>query len=244
MSDDNTKEIVPVEDTFIEVKDKVVEAFINNSIDDYSNLELKQESKDNLAKLLTGARAGIVALSPLTCRGPGVCPFRKKCPIYQAEGTKGKYPVEKQCIVEASYVRNKYLEYLSQFDMTEESVAPSPTLRALISKLSELDLYDIRLSLILSGITGEHDGSLLISQNIGAIPETEEIITQLQEHPAWKIKERIQKQRMEILDAMEATPKAKTRHDSILKISNAANYMQKQRALLEALDELSKEEKV
>jgi hypothetical protein len=238
MADDN--KIAPLED-FPIIKDKVAEEFLGSSIDNYSDLELKEETKECLSRLLTGAKAGVVALSPLVCRGPAQCPFRRKCPIYQAEGVNGKYPVERQCIVEASYIRDKYLEYLNQFEFNENEVANSPTIRALVSKLSELDMYDIRLSLILAGATG-HDGSLLIEQNIGAIPDTEEIITQLQEHPACKIKERIQKQRMEILDVMEATPKAKTRHDSILKISNNANYMQRQKALLEALDELSKKD--
>jgi hypothetical protein len=119
--------------------------------------------------------------------------------------------------------------------MNEVEVENSPTKRSLLSKLVELDIYDFRSSLILAGVFPNTDGSLLFSQTI-AINQEGENIDQIQEHPAWKVKSQIQKQRMDLLDALAITPKREIWRRAALKQKQDDNYLTIGRKLQEKLD--------
>lgn len=212
-------------------------------VDDYGDILLDEGTQARLSSLLDSSQVGLVSITPLICQGPSSCPFKVRCPIYQEHGTGGKYPLHRQCVVELNLARRKFVEYAQEFNI-EDALKTSPTLRAQISKLAELDVYDYRTDLVLAGVAGESDGTLLIDQTIGFDKETHEEIKQKQEHPAWKIKDRIHRQRMEILDCLVATPRRKVWEKVSMKQATQDNVFQKQvqvleqvNHLLEALDE-------
>jgi len=204
--------------------------------DDYTDLKLSDAARQRLAKTLISASAGLVSFTPLVCTGPGGCPFINRCPIFLEDGQAGSYPLKKQCIVEMNLARDKFFSYVEEFNLSGK-VEESPTLRSQISKLVDFDLYEYRVKLVLAGVTDNSDGSLLLEQTIAMSKEGDEII-QLQEHPAWKILERIQKQRMELLDALGATIKRQAWISATLKKKDDESVLAKQRKLLERIDTL------
>jgi hypothetical protein len=224
MTDDDNTAIVSVE-----------LSSVPETIDDYSKFEYSPGAKSYLSAIIGATSIGLVSVTPLVCKGSQDCPFSKRCPIWMADGDSGNYPVGKQCVVELNLAREKFAAYVQEFDL-EDAVKTSPTLRAQISKLAELDVLDYRASLILAGVTGDSDGSLLIEQVVAVDRSKEgEIseICQLQEHPAWRVKERIQKQRSELLDMLCATPRRKIWADVALKRAERDNIFEKQMELLE-----------
>lgn len=206
-------------------------------VDNYDDIQLDEKIQARLSSLLDSSQVGLVSIAPLICQGPSSCPFKVRCPIYQESGNGGSYPLHRQCIVEVNLARRKFVEYAQEFNI-EDVVRTSPTLRAQISKLAELDVYDYRIDLVLAGVAGDSDGTLLIDQTIGFDKETNEQIQQKQEHPAWKIKDRIHRQRMEILDCLVATPRRKIWQQVSLKQASQDNVFQKQVQLLEEVNRL------
>lgn len=174
-------------------------------VDDYSDLTLSENAEENLSRIISNARAGMVTAAPLICKGPTNCVFKSRCPIYLADGEQSQYPLNKQCIVEAGLVNQKYYDYIEQFQIKHD-LRTDPSTRSLISSLVSIDLWEYRINLILAGVGGESDGSLLIRQLIN-ITEVGEEIEQLAEHPAWKIRVMLERMRENILDSLIATPK-------------------------------------
>ena len=207
-----------------------------SAVDDYSDIKLSSAAMNRLARTLISAKAGLVSMAPLICRGPSGCPFFARCPIYMEDGIGGTYPLDRQCIVELNFARDRFADYIQEFDVAD-AVKTSPTLRSQVSKLAEFDLYEYRVNLVLAGISGDSTGNLLLQQAVGQ-DKTGEPIEQLQEHPAWRIKERIQKQRMELLDAMGATIKRRVAIEVATKKVDSENLLSKQRELLERIDSL------
>lgn len=208
---------------------------LSEPIDDYSDLVLSKKARDHLFRSLLNMKAGLVTISPLDCRGRTKCPFIDKCPIYIADGSKGQYPIGKQCIVEGSFIRDRFREYIEELEEKSTDVENSPTVRSLVSKLVELDLKDYRANLILAGVAGDSDGTLLIDQNIG-VTDSGDSITQKQEHPIVKIMAQTQKQRMEILDTLALTPKREIWKRGLLKQRQEEDYVSQGRKILESLE--------
>jgi hypothetical protein len=207
-------------------------------LDDYSGVEISPAARGRLERTILAGRLGGVYLSPMICRGGNQCPFVERCPIGVEDGLGGNFPVGKQCIVEVNLINNRFVEYIEELDI-EGEIERSPTLRSLVSKLVELDIEDYRLSLTLSGLAHDSDGTLLLKQvtmvnNVGDEVET------LAEHPAWRMKERIQKQRMEILDAIVATPKRKAMVTALTKGALTENAVSRTFDLLEKVSRIER----
>jgi hypothetical protein len=208
-----------------------------NMVDDYSNIKLSAETQRHLSNLILNSKAGLVTLAPLICHGPGSCPFISRCPIFKAHGNTGQYPLQKQCIVEVSQARDKYIDYIEEFEFNEEEVENSPTIRSLISKMVECDLLDIRLSYVLAGVGNMSDGSLTLEQTIALTKDGDEV-KQLQEHPAFKMRDRIFKQRMELQKALLATPRDKVWKKATLRQHDNKDYLSSNRELQQKLEML------
>lgn len=212
------------------------DAYTFSPVDDYLDLEVSMstEARNRLEKIIHSARTGLVSIAPLICKGND-CPFIQRCPLFLESGAQAPFPTGRQCLVEVGIARQWFHEYAAQHG---EQAVRSPTTRSLLSKLAELDTYEWRVSNVLAGVAGESDGTLLIDQTIAYDEQTNAQITQKQEHPAWKIKERIQKQRMEILDALAITPKRQIWADATLKRATNDNSFTKTMKTLERIDHL------
>lgn len=202
-------------------------------VDDYSDVQLSEGARNRLSNILLSSRAGLVSSAPLICRGFTQCPFISRCPIYAADGQQGTYPLDRQCIVELNLVQDRFMAYAEELDV-HGKVSNSMTYRSQISALVDLDLREFRCNMILAGVGGMSDGTLLHEQTI-ALNEDGEEISQLQDHPAWKILVRIRKDRMELLDAMGLTIKRDAMIRAALHQKEADNFLTRSIELLERI---------
>ncbi len=220
------KEIVPA----------LQEVGIFSPVDDYSDIVLSDDAKHRLANLLVSSRAALVSSAPLICHGTNGCPFISRCPINQADGDSAIYPLNRQCIVELNFVQDRFMAYVEELD-SQGKVSNSLTYRSQISALVDLDLREFRINMVLSGVGGYSDGTLLYEQTI-ALNEAGEEVNQLQDHPAWKILVRIRKDRMDLLDAMGLTVKRDSMIRAALHQKEADNFLTRSIELLERIANL------
>jgi len=190
--------------------------YLSETPDDYSGFQMSEKVLERLDRTVSSAQVGLVSASALICKGPAICPFRTRCPIYLVEGEGGNYPSGRQCVVEINLAQRRFNEYVDEFNLRGQ-VEKSPTMRSLISELVDLDIQEYRINIILSGATGDSDGTYLMEQVFGSNPKTGDDIEQVQEHPILKEKDRVHKKRMEILKALAATPRDKVWIASVLK---------------------------
>jgi hypothetical protein len=205
-------------------------------VDNYSDIQLSTGAKDRLARILTSSRAGLVSSSPLVCRGVGECPFISRCPIYTADGSDAVYPIGKQCIVELNFVNDRFMAYAEELDQ-QGKVSSSMTYRSQVSALVDLDLREFRTNMILAGVGGFSDGTMLHEQTI-AVDEDGNEVKQLQEHPAWKNLVRIRKMRDELLDSMGLTVKRDAMIKAALHQKEADNFLTRSIELIERISNL------
>lgn len=205
-------------------------------VDDYSNLSLSAGAQEALTNILNSSRAGLVSSSILICKGSDQCPFISRCPIHTADGSRATYPISKQCIVELNLVNDRFTSYVEELDQ-QGKVSSSMTYRSQISALVDLDLREFRISMILAGVGDLSDGTMLHEQTI-AVSDDGDPITQLQDHPAWKILTRIRKDRMELLDAMGLTVKRDAMIRAALHQKEADNFLTRSIELLERITNL------
>lgn len=206
------------------------------SPDSYSDISLSESARRRLGDILISSRAGLVSSSILICAGPAECKFKSRCPIYMEDGASAIYPLNRQCIVELNFVQDRYLGYMDELD-SGGKVANSMTYRSQISALVDLDLREFRTSMILAGVGGISDGTLLYEQTI-ALNEDGEEVKQLQEHPAWRNLVKIRRDRMELLDAMGLTVKRDAMIKAALHQKEADNFLTRSIELLERITDL------
>jgi hypothetical protein len=152
------------------------------------------------------------------------------------DGNSGTYPSGKQCIVEMNLVQDRFLSYAEELGGFEK-ISNSMTYRSQVSALVDLDLREFRTNMVLAGVGNLSDGTLLLEQTIAVNDDGEEI-TQLQEHPAWKVLTRIRKERMELLDAMGLTVKRDAMIRAALKKKDNENHLTYTQQLIEKISDL------
>lgn len=187
----------------------------------YQDLNIDMETAVRMKNHLISMKHGTYAAVPLICSGPEKCPILSHC--YFAKRSKitgeidmemSQFPMLRPCPVEASIMQLKIKQYLSQF--LGQDVQVTPTTMGLITKLAEIDIYEIRCDMILSTGDKTGQGQDLLIQTVEAIKEsTGEVIYGVKEHPILPIKERLTKQRDKILNQLLATPEAKLKAKSV-----------------------------
>lgn len=210
---------------------------LDQPVDDYSNFKMSRGAREHLFRSLLNMKAGLVTISPLYCKGKTKCPFIDRCPIYIDNKGAAEYPINKQCIVEGSFIRDRFKEYIEELEEKGTEVENSQTVRSLVSKLVELDLRDYRANLILAGVAGDSDGTMLLEQTM--VNEKGIEVTQTMEHPIVKIMAQTQRQRMEILDTLAITPKREIWKRIGLKQRQEEDFVSQGRKMLDMLESLT-----
>ena len=236
--------MVELEDGTME-KSKMFEIF-KIPLDDYPDITLNTAEMRRFRMQVMKMRTGIQAMVPILCPGPGKCPFRNRCPFVDKtnclangnidfEHQKAKFPLARQCPIERDFIVYKQMDYINEYGVDIQS----PSELGLVNKLAELDVYDYRLTLVLSHGDTDADGPLLMKEQVTGIAHNGEEITRLEEHPAWALKEKIHKQRMEILAALVGTRKEKYKKEAALKQRDFADPSTLQSTLRKKLDGLN-----
>ncbi len=219
-------------------------------LDDYSDIKLTQSEMRRVRWHGEKLKYGFQAMAPCICLGPVRCPFHLRCPLVDRSIRKvnneidftgqdiKKFPLARICPIESDFLTWKRQAYMDEFEIDIES----PTELGLINKLAELDLYEYRTKLVLAH--GDKDGEgidLMKEQVTGATIQGNEI-KRLEEHPAFTLKDKLHKQRMDILNALVGTRKEKYKREAALKqrdIKDPSSVQSDLRARLERLDNTS-----
>jgi hypothetical protein len=128
------------------------------------------------------------------------------------------------------------MAYAEELDQ-QGKVSSSMTYRSQVSALVDLDLREFRTNMILAGVGGFSDGTMLHEQTI-AVDEDGNEVKQLQEHPAWKNLVRIRKMRDELLDSMGLTVKRDAMIKAALHQKEADNFLTRSIELIERISNL------
>jgi hypothetical protein len=191
-------------------------AFLKQDLDDYLPFyqTLSPEVIFKYKRQLIAMRTGTHSVVPLICAGYPKCPIARahKCPlnVYDASGevdlAVSKYPLLMACPWEKDILYSRIQGYAIEYNLDIDS----PSTMALLSKLAQFDIMDMRCDVQLAAGDRFGQGQDLLSSHVASInPITGETYLEIKVHPLMELKERIHKQRMEILDVMIGTPKAK-----------------------------------
>lgn len=196
-------------------------------LDDYTACEKAWTQSDMRRIRMHGmkAKTGVQSVVPCHCLGPAKCPFRNRCPIVDRKIKTvdgeidfynqdiNKFPLMAQCPHELEFVNFKMIQYAEEYDVDPES----PTELGMISRLAVLDLYEYRLTLVMAHGDDKGEGMDLMKNQVTGTDLTGKKLTRKEIHPAWEIKEKIHKQREDILKSMVGTRREKYKKEAALK---------------------------
>jgi hypothetical protein len=199
------------------------------NLDDYSDLEFTDKDLRRMHAHIMSMRMGTTASAPLQCSGPVKCIFRHRCPLidrslklpgsseinFAGQNAK-KFPLLRPCIFEAEFLDAQRQGYIQEYNVNEDS----PTEMMMVSKLAELDLYDYRATLVLSHGDKAGDGMDLLKEQVTGCTQEGTILKRLELHPAFEVKQRIQKLKSDILEAMVGTRREQYKQAAALRQEN------------------------
>ena len=181
-----------------------------------TNITVDASTALRMRNHMASFKHGTYAAVPLLCQGPTKCPIHNQCWFAKqlADGSPDPdsvYPILQPCPVEGAVMQLKIRQYAQQFFADDNiGLALTPTTMSLITKLAELDIYDIRCANMLARGDSIGQGMDMLTSYVEAVNEkTGEVIYGVKEHPILNVRERLQKTRDKILAQLVATPEAK-----------------------------------
>jgi hypothetical protein len=219
-------------------------------LDDYSDIEFTESEARRIRMHVMKMRTGIQAMAPLLCAGPVKCPFRYRCPIVdrnlRIQGGKDidfphqdvkKFPLLRQCIFERDLLDFQRRRYIEEYDVDVDS----PTEMGMINKLAELDLYEMRATMILAHGDDKGEGLDLLKQQTTSVSMTGEEIKRMETHPAFELKEKIFNMRDKILQSMVGTRREQYKQAAALKKQDFSDPSTAVAGLRERIAQIEKE---
>lgn len=177
-----------------EEKETFLEALENMRPDlMYPELMTKGSDKVSGAFSPSAIKAGMLSSIPMMCAGND-CIIADQCPLV-AEGIA---PVGKPCPIEASIVRQFFLDYAEELQVDTTRMAEVSLLRDLVDQ----EVQQIRKSWVLSR---EH----FIQENVVGLSEDGEVIMKKELHQAVDYEDRLLKRKKDLRNALLATREAK-----------------------------------
>lgn len=224
-------------------------AFLGSDPDLYSNLSLTPQAAARMRSHLAAIKHGTYASVPLICKGYESCPIRSSCwfAVKRDNGTvdlaASKFPLLQPCPVEASILQVKVKQYCSENFKDFNTI--TPTIISLATKLAELDIYEIRVNMLLSqGDTLGEGRDLMQEMVMSADLHGNPVKTAMREHPAFALKERFQKMRSTLMKELLSSPEAKLNAKAKIEATKAesvSSTMSKMSAALNKINSLIKD---
>ncbi|NDB81126.1 MAG: hypothetical protein EB127_00025 [Alphaproteobacteria bacterium] len=225
--------------------------FLGSDPDLYKDLHITPQSAARMRSHLAAIKHGTYASVPLICKGYESCPIRSSCwfAVKRDTGavdlTASKFPILQPCPVEASILQVKVKQYCSENFRDMNSV--TPTVISLATKLAELDIYEIRVNMLLSQGDSLGEGrdlmqEAVLSNDLHGNP----VKTAMKEHPAFALKERFQKMRSQLMKELLSTPEAKLNAKAKMeatKVESVSSTMTKMSAALNKINNLIRDNK-
>ncbi len=189
-------------------------AFLGSDPDLYKDLHITPQSAARMRSHLAAIKHGTYASVPLICKGYESCPIRSSCwfVVKRDNGTAdllaSKFPLLQPCPVEASILQVKVKQYCSENFHNLNHI--TPTIISLATKLAELDIYEIRVNMLLSQGDSFGEGRDLMQEAVlSSDLHGNPVKTAMKEHPAFALKERFQKMRSQLMKELLSSPEAK-----------------------------------
>lgn len=184
---------------------------VDHGYDSWSN-QFTEEEVRKAAQKLRSLLYGKVAHLPIICKGWQTCVYGHVCPF------KPNVPVGRQCPYESAYVIEKLNSY------REELVVDSfkETHYTLVSRLIELELFDMRLSAMISKEAYQNP---VYEQVIGTNGDGDPVYSE-QPNPMYEMKEKLSREKMKLLNVLVETPEAQYKKQVALKEVSESKYDQ------------------
>ena len=180
--------------------------FLGLDPEEYGHILLTADEARKIHYRLQGVKwGGAAAKVPLYCGGEKICPFAQECPFVEI----AKVPVGRKCPVEVELMAFWTSRYMKEFGVDPENHSEV----GMITELVELDIYDLRASMILAR---PECAELTKDVFVGVDGEGKPIVNK-EVHKAWELKERVKKRKQKILDSLVGTRKEKYKRDAALK---------------------------
>jgi len=233
-------ELDKVEETMLkEYAGESLFRFIKTPIARRQGFELTKEQRQRLHHHVANLRTGTYALVPLICKGFPMCPLIGVCPMVETKEdgtidvTESNFPLLQQCPVEAVTMQAKIIDLCKEYKINPEDTTDI----AIITKIAELDIYDHRLSMQLAKEEGQ---SLLIDSVTQVDQKSGAVYSEMKLHPAIDAKEKIAKQKDNLLRSMVGTRMDKARVNKDKQESSDA--VQKMTELMTAIKKIQEGE--
>lgn len=155
------------------------------------------------AQKLRSLLYGKVSHLPMICQGHQECVYSHSCPF------KPNEPVGKQCPYESAYVIEKINAYRDEFSIN----AFRETDYTLVSRLIELELFDIRLTAMISQSKYQKP---IYAQVVSVSPHGEPIYEEMP-NPMYEMKDKLGREKMKLLSILVETPEARYKKQAALK---------------------------
>jgi hypothetical protein len=225
--------------------------FLGSDPDLYKDLHITPQSAARMRSHLAAVKHGTYASVPLICKGYESCPIRSSCwfAVKKDNGSidlaSSKFPVLQPCPVEASILQVKVKQYCSENFRDMNNITPSVI--SLATKLAELDIYEIRVNMLLSQGDSLGEGRDLMQEAVlSSDLHGNPVKTAMKEHPAFALKERFQKMRSQLMKELLSTPEAKLNARAKMestKVESVSSTMTKMSAALSKINSLIRDNK-
>jgi hypothetical protein len=180
--------------------------FLGLDPENYGHILLTAEEARKVHYRLQGVKwGGAVAKVPLFCGGEKICPFAQDCVFVEIS----KVPVGRKCPIEVELMAFWTARYMSEFEVDPGNHSEV----GMITELVELDIYDLRASMILA----RPEFADMTKDVVVGVDRDGKPIVNKEVHKAWELKERVKKRKHKILESLVGTRKEKYKRDAALK---------------------------
>jgi len=180
--------------------------FLGLDPEEYGHILVTAEEARKVHYRLQGVKwGGAAAKVPLYCAGEKICPFSEECPFVEI----AKVPVGRKCPIEVELMAFWTARYMKEFEVEPENHSEV----GMITELVELDIYDLRASMILAR---PECAELTKDVVVGVDGEGKPIVNK-EVHKAWELKERVKRRKQKILESLVGTRKERYKRDAALK---------------------------
>ena len=180
--------------------------FLGLDPEEYGHILLTAEEARRVHYRLQGVKwGGAAAKVPLYCGGEKICPFALECPFVEV----GKVPVGRKCPIEVELMVFWTARYMKEFEVDPDNHSEV----GMSTELAELDVYDLRASMILS----RPECADMTKDVVVGVDSQGKPIVNKEVHNAWELKERVKKRKQKILESLVGTRKEKYKRDATLK---------------------------
>ena len=180
--------------------------FLGLDPEEYGHILLTAEEARKVHYRLQGVKwGGAAAKAPLYCGGEKICVFARECPFVEI----AKVPIGRKCPIEVELMAFWSARYMSEFEV--DSKIHSEV--GMITELVELDIYDLRASMILA----RPECAEMTKDIVVGVDEEGKPIVNKEVHKAWELKERVKKRKQKIFESLVGTRKEKYKRDTAMK---------------------------